>query len=297
VAPTQHRPLVAVRHPLQDHAGTPEIRPESAAWMPSEQPRPCYVAGGFVGGRTPEFMRMAQYIADGVDRDDAAEVVAVWHDESHLNMYMAKHAQRFRILPPAYLYPDTWDKLYQRRIVVQRIPHDETRYSREAFVGVCGAATRGQCRLTGGLGSILFMVAAAIGAAEGLSRTHYVVLPLNWCFQKSDSLCSDTGVSVQRVSYRDSWLRGMRRSDSYDDMNFKPVFESDVANASDWQRHHFAARHERWSALVGSNQTENKNAQIHDKVNLLLVGAFRRWDLFHPLARDRILESFRMPER
>jgi hypothetical protein len=298
VAPTQHRPLVAVRHPLQDHAGTPETRPESAAYVPPYDSGPCYVAGGFVGGRTPDFLRMAKYIAEGIDRDDAAEVVAIWHDESHLNMYMAKHTHLFRILPPAYLYPDTWDIPYERRIVVQRIPHDETRYAREAFVGVCGIAEQGQCQLTGGLGSTLFMVAAAIGAAESLSGSHQVVLPLNWCFQDSHGLCSSPDSHVHRVSYRDSWLWGLRRSDSYHSMNFTPVLDNHIADASSWSQLLKAARRDRASSLEqDQGDTGNQTAPAHHTINLLLVGSFRRWDLFHPFARNEILGRFRMPDR
>ena len=89
VAPLKHRPLVAVRHMLQDGRGTPESRPESRAYMEPGAPRLCYFAGGLVGGRTEEFVEMAEGIRAAIDEDDGREVVAIWHDESHLNKYLS----------------------------------------------------------------------------------------------------------------------------------------------------------------------------------------------------------------
>ena len=89
VAPLKHRPLVAVRHMLQDGRGTPESRPQSSAYMEPGAPRLCYFAGGFVGGRTEDFVEMAKGIRAAIDEDDGREVVAIWHDESHLNKYLS----------------------------------------------------------------------------------------------------------------------------------------------------------------------------------------------------------------
>ena len=89
VAPLKLRPLVAVRHMLQDGRGTPESRPQSRAYMEPGAPRLCYFAGGLVGGRTEEFVEMAKAIRAAIDEDDGREVVAIWHDESHLNKYLS----------------------------------------------------------------------------------------------------------------------------------------------------------------------------------------------------------------
>ena len=121
VVPSIDRPLIAVRHMLQDGAGTPESRPESRAYIEEGAVRQCYFAGGFLGGRSPEFVALARSIAAAVDVDDAWEVVAIWHDESHLNKYLSDNYDLVRPLSPAYLYPDTWDIPYQPRIVVQKV--------------------------------------------------------------------------------------------------------------------------------------------------------------------------------
>eukprot|EP00960_Hanusia_phi_P020936 617533-Hanusia_phi.AAC.1 len=89
--------------------------------MFTDHPRPCYFAGGFVGGRTDEFLQMSAEISEAIDDDDqndvgkiylpswimmVKQVVAIWHDESHLNRYLSNHQHLVRILSPSYLYPD-----------------------------------------------------------------------------------------------------------------------------------------------------------------------------------------------
>lgn len=87
--------------------GTPENRRESTAYL--ERPR-TYFAGGFVGGKTSEFMAMSEVIARNVDEDLKRGIVAVWHDESHLNRYLFDNPPS-KILTPSFChayYRETW---------------------------------------------------------------------------------------------------------------------------------------------------------------------------------------------
>jgi hypothetical protein len=250
VVPSADRPLVAVRHMLQDGRGTPEARPQSRAYLADAAWRLCYFAGGFLGGRSPDFMRMARTIAEAVDDDDSREVVAIWHDESHLNKYLAVHHARVRVLPPSYLYPQGWDIPYRSRIAVQKIPHDATRYAQDRFVAPCGgAAGEGACSLGPGLGATLFQVAAAIALACALNEEEgererdeakqgfQVLLPLTWCFGDSTHICAgneagNAGLSrggVARVSYRGSWLHRFRRHDKFAHLDVTSVGVSALA--------------------------------------------------------------------
>lgn len=80
---------------VQDFLGTPEMRRRSTAYLPGDVLRPCYVAGGFVGGRTSDFVAMAHFIQDRIDIDDDNDVVAIWHDESHFNKFFADNPNRY----------------------------------------------------------------------------------------------------------------------------------------------------------------------------------------------------------
>lgn len=63
-----------------------------------------YYAGGFNGGRADSVLTMARSLRDAIDHDLARGIVAVWHDESHLNRYFYVHKPR--TLAPSYCYPE-----------------------------------------------------------------------------------------------------------------------------------------------------------------------------------------------
>ncbi len=47
-----------------------------------------YYMGGFNGGTTSDFLEMCKVLKQRVDEDSKNDIVAVWHDESHLNRYL-----------------------------------------------------------------------------------------------------------------------------------------------------------------------------------------------------------------
>ena len=80
--------LVATRHgyqSLMDPATQSFDRnPRSLACVPPDEKTVTYYAGGFNGGKTEVFMEMADTIAKRVNEDLEKNVVALWHDESHM---------------------------------------------------------------------------------------------------------------------------------------------------------------------------------------------------------------------
>lgn len=84
-------------------AHTLEHNPQSAAYMRDAE---TYFCGGFNGGATAAYLRMARVIRDGVDSDAGKGITAVWHDESHLNKYLQMYPPA-KILDSTYCYPET----------------------------------------------------------------------------------------------------------------------------------------------------------------------------------------------
>jgi hypothetical protein len=95
--------------------GSYEGRRASAAYVAPHEGG-AYLMGGFNGGRAPAFLAMAEHIAAAIDRDAARGIVAVWHDESHLNRYFIDHPPH--ILSPSYGFPEGWDAPFEARIVL-----------------------------------------------------------------------------------------------------------------------------------------------------------------------------------
>ena len=67
--------------------GTPERRPESKAYIPPGSNN-LYFCGGFFGGDSESFLKMCHSIKKNIDEDLDNGIVAIWHDESHLNHYL-----------------------------------------------------------------------------------------------------------------------------------------------------------------------------------------------------------------
>lgn len=95
--------LVAVEHArCWSAAGTWETRPESTAFVPPEF-RNVYYAGGVFGGEKRAFLAMCAQLERAIKKDEENGIMAVWHDESHLNCYFASSPPK--VLSPEYCFP------------------------------------------------------------------------------------------------------------------------------------------------------------------------------------------------
>lgn len=87
-----------------------------------------YFAGGFYGGTVSEFLKMAKICTDNILTDLVHDVIAKWHDESHLNRYFIDNKPTV-ILSPSYCYPDNWDLPFAKRLLALTKNHAEFRAS------------------------------------------------------------------------------------------------------------------------------------------------------------------------
>lgn len=79
-----------------------EKNPVSAAFVKHARN---YFAGGFVGGTSREFLEMCEMIKKSIDADQKKGIMAIWHDESHLNRYLMDNPPA-KILGPEFCCPD-----------------------------------------------------------------------------------------------------------------------------------------------------------------------------------------------
>jgi|GEM_PF-1213696 len=116
---------VGTEHFLFRHARGPfESHPQSAATILS--PFAKYYAGAFYGGKREQFLKMMQTLTAQVDKDLEKGIVAVWHDESHLNRYFFDHPPTLE-LPMNYCYPEAWGWDDTKKIVDVAKDRGETR--------------------------------------------------------------------------------------------------------------------------------------------------------------------------
>lgn len=105
IFPSEDQGLTVVLHP--GYWGKPNDRfsydrnPKSTAYIPKGMGK-YYVAGGFNGGRSEAFLKMSRILAENTRIDKKNGVMALWHDESHLNKYILD--KNPLILLPNYSY-------------------------------------------------------------------------------------------------------------------------------------------------------------------------------------------------
>lgn len=88
---------------------TYDDNPNCRAYIPNGKGK-LYFAGGLNGGRTEEFILLMEELNNRIQLDYKEGIVALWHDESHLNKYMYEYQKKYRILSPAYLYPEDYSE-------------------------------------------------------------------------------------------------------------------------------------------------------------------------------------------
>ena len=125
--------LVATQHGYQSMHPKEQMsydrNPECLAYVaPGDEVT--YYAGGFNGGKTTKFMEMAEVIADRVNKDLEKDIIALWHDESHMNLYMIDNPPTLA-LNPEYCYAEefigTQYPFQNPKIIALKKNHSELR--------------------------------------------------------------------------------------------------------------------------------------------------------------------------
>jgi len=118
--------IVATQHPgYFGRRGTPENNILSLACVyPHEQMQ--YFAGGFNGGSKSEYLKMADTISNNIDIDYSRGIIAIWHDESHMNRYFIDNCPT-KILDPGYCYGESMSIPFTKRLLALDKNHSEIR--------------------------------------------------------------------------------------------------------------------------------------------------------------------------
>ena len=126
--------LVATMHPYQSlypkESRSYDRNPNSLAFVPPGEEGENYYAGGFNGGKTECFLKMAEVIADRVNRDLEKDVIALWHDESQMNRYLIDNPPTLS-LTPTYCFAEEQmgnpNYPYEPKIIALKKNHNELR--------------------------------------------------------------------------------------------------------------------------------------------------------------------------
>lgn len=117
---------VATQHPgYYNRRGTPETNPLSKAYVNMNENME-YFAGGFNGGTRSEYLKMAKKILKDIETDFSNGIIAVWHDESHMNRYFIDNKPT-KILSPSYCYGESMNIPFEKKLIALDKNHSEFR--------------------------------------------------------------------------------------------------------------------------------------------------------------------------
>ena len=111
------KPLFGVHHPCHylkmpphnQYPGAYEITENCNAAVDLEKYQPkVYYQGCFWGGKVPEVCAMIDELEYRVGDDLHRNVVALWHDESHLNKYFIENPDLVHTYGPEYAFPEVF---------------------------------------------------------------------------------------------------------------------------------------------------------------------------------------------
>jgi len=118
--------LVGTIHPgFYNSRGTYETRRKSKACVRPREGE-YYFAGGFYGGKRENFILLLKETSKNIREDLKRNIIAIWHDESHLNRYFIDHPPTVK-LSPSYCYPESWSLPFSKKLLALDKNHSELR--------------------------------------------------------------------------------------------------------------------------------------------------------------------------
>jgi hypothetical protein len=131
------KPLFGVWHPCHNLGMPPhnklpgafETNPLSLAYVNTEKEIPTvYYQGCLWGGKVPEVLEMIDELKNQTNKDLENNVIAIWHDESHLNKYFIENRDRVYTLSPEYAYPEVFAGYCEFSPKIVHLAKDNSKY-------------------------------------------------------------------------------------------------------------------------------------------------------------------------
>lgn len=111
--------MVAALHPTQNNFAkyqrSYERNPNSLAFVPYGSEGDNYYQGCFFGGKNKAFLKMSEELANRIEIDHDNGIIAIWHDESHMNRYFTDAQPK--ALHSGYVYPENMALSVPKKII------------------------------------------------------------------------------------------------------------------------------------------------------------------------------------
>jgi hypothetical protein len=118
------KPFFGVHHPCHYL----KMPPYSSACINDALDCSVYFQGCFWGGKVPKILEMLDELQEKVNEDLSNNVIAIWHDESHLNRYFIEHRNEVKIFGPEYAYPEVFSEYCKFNPKIIHLAKDNSKY-------------------------------------------------------------------------------------------------------------------------------------------------------------------------
>jgi len=124
-----HHPCHYLKMPPHNkYPGAFEINPHSMACVDDALDLSVYYQGCFWGGKVPEIFEMIDTLMERVNLDLKKDVIAIWHDESHINNYFIENKDMVHTFGPEYAYPEVFAGYCEFEPKIVHLAKDNSKY-------------------------------------------------------------------------------------------------------------------------------------------------------------------------
>lgn len=129
-------PYIGVHHPCHflempphnNYPGAFEINPRSTACINDALDLSVYFQGCLWGGKIPEVIEMIESLDKNIQDDLSRDIIAKWHDESHLNHFYINKKDKVKVLGPDYAYPEVFSEYCEFDPKIVHLAKDNSKY-------------------------------------------------------------------------------------------------------------------------------------------------------------------------
>ncbi len=124
-----HHPCHFLQMPPHDKfPGAFETNKISNAAVKEDDDLSIYYQGCLWGGKVPDVLELIEELSIRTNQDLEKSVIAVWHDESHLNKFFIENKNRVNILGPEYAYPEVFSDYCDFNPKIVHLAKDNSKY-------------------------------------------------------------------------------------------------------------------------------------------------------------------------
>lgn len=114
--------------PHNNPPGAFDTNPLSKAGLEDGDDMSVYYQGCLWGGKAREVMSVISYLDSNVKKDLENNVIAKWHDESHLNKFFSQNKDKVNTLHPEYAYPEVFAGYCEFEPKMVHLAKDNSKY-------------------------------------------------------------------------------------------------------------------------------------------------------------------------